>query len=416
MERTWTEKDRQILRELARRIVEIASLPVMETRRRLWVEHNSLRSRRPMMLIFPEGAWEELLPKESMTCETEFARTVERGLSMRIYTFEHFQDDSVIEAGWVDEDWLALGHTGWGVDIQRRPSTAARGAWAFEPVIRDEADLKQLHYPDLVYDEARITLNTVRMNDLFGDILSVKPAGIRHIGYGLMSTYSDWCGLERMMTDMLDRPDFMHRVLSFITAGHQHLLKQWQEANLLRLNNDNTYHSSGGNGFTDQLPAPGFDPAHVRPIDLWASAQSQELAQVSPRMHREFALRYEKELLLPFGLAGYGCCEDLGKKLEDVLTIPNIRRVSISPFADVDLCAAKLKDQAIFSWKPHPSQLVGEFNEGQIRSTIRHTLDVTRENGCTLEMILKDTHTCEFHPERFDCWTRIAREEIKNVS
>ena len=81
----------------------------METRRRQWVEHNSLRSRRPMMLIFTEGAWEELLPVESMTCETEFARTVERGLRMRIYTFEHFQDDSVIEAGWVDEDWQALG-------------------------------------------------------------------------------------------------------------------------------------------------------------------------------------------------------------------------------------------------------------------------------------------------------------------
>ena len=184
------------------------------------------------------------------------------------------------------------------------------------------------------------------MHDLFGELLKVKPAGIRHIGYGLMSQYSDWCGLERMMTDMLDRPDFMHRVLRFITTGHQRLLQQWQDANLLRLNNDNTYHSSGGNGFTDQLPAPGFDPAHVRPIDLWASAQSQELAQVSPRMHREFALPYEKELLQPFGLAGYGCCEDLSKKLEDVLTIPNIRRVSISPFADVDLSALKLKDRA----------------------------------------------------------------------
>ena len=27
-------------------------------------------------------------------------------------------------------------------------------------------------------------------------------------------------------------------------------------------------------------------------------------------------------------------------------------------------------------------------------------------------MILKDTHTCENHPERFTRWTEIARQEI----
>ena len=30
-------------------------------------------------------------------------------------------------------------------------------------------------------------------------------------------------------------------------------------------------------------------------------------------------------------------------------------------------------------------------------------------------MILKDTHTCQFHPERFTLWTRIAREEIERA-
>lgn len=418
MERTWTEKDRRTLRELARQVAEIAALPEMEARRKEWSAHNSLRSLRPMMLIFPEGAWDELLPVHSMSCESEFARLVERSLRMRLYTHHHFQDDTVIEAEWVEDGGLAaprraLDDTGWGVKVQRRPSSTERGAWAFEPVIHSEADLKCLHYPDLIYDRAMADSEAAQMHDLFGDLLTVKPAAIRHIGYGLMSYYSDWCGLKAMLTDMLDRPDFMHAVLSFLTAGWKRLLGQWQEANLLRLNNDNTYHSSGGNGYTDQLPAPGFDPACVRPRDVWASAQSQELAQVSPRMHREFALPYEQELLAPFGLSGYGCCEDLSRKLEDVLAvIPNIRRISISPFADVERSAVKLKGRAIFSWKPHPSHLVGLFEEERIRQYIRHTLDVCQANGCVLEMILKDTHTCEFHPERFDRWTQIAREEI----
>ena len=68
---------------------------------------------------------------------------------------------------------------------------------------------------------------------------------------------------------------------------------------------------------------------------MWASAESQELAEVSPCMHAEFALRYEKELLAPFARNGYGCCEALHRKLEDVLAIPNIWRISMSPWADL---------------------------------------------------------------------------------
>ena len=212
------------------------------------------------------------------------------------------------------------------------------------------------------------------------------------------------------MLDMYENPGMLHDAMAFLEEGHKHILKQYLDLNLLSLNNDGTYHNSGGNGYTDELPMPGFDPDCVRLCDMWGSAEAQEMAQVSPEMHAEFILEYEKRLLEPFALTGYGCCEDLTRKLDYVFTIPNIRRISISPWADVDICAGKLQDKYIFSWKPMPAHLVGEFNTQLIRDYIRHALDVTK--GSVLEMILKDTHTCEHHPERFDEWTRIARELI----
>jgi hypothetical protein len=130
-------------------------------------------------------------------------------------------------------------------------------------------------------------------------------------------------------------------------------------------------------------------------------------------MHHKFMMRHEAQLLEPFGLTGYGCCEDLSKKLEHVMALPHMRRISCSPFANVDVCAEKLKGRFIFSWKPNPADLVGDFDAAAIRRYIRHTLDVTRAQGCVLEMVLKDTHTCQHHPERFDEWTRIAREELE---
>ena len=97
-----------------------------------------------------------------------------------------------------------------------------------------------------------------------------------------------------------------------------------------------------------------------------------------------------------------------------MFTIPGIRRISISPWADVDACAQKLQDKYIFSWKPLPAHLVGDFNTKVIRDYIKHTVEAAK--GCALEMILKDTHTCQHKPERFDEWTRIARELVEEAA
>jgi hypothetical protein len=137
------------------------------------------------------------------------------------------------------------------------------------------------------------------------------------------------------------------------------------------------------------------------------------MAQVSPEQHAEFALPYEKRLLEPFGLTGYGCCEDLTDKLEDVFEIPNLRRLSISPWGAFERCAETIQDRYIYSWKPTPVDLIGDFNPEKVKEYLRHAVRVTKSQGCILELILKDTHTCEDQPEKFQAWTQIAREVIQ---
>jgi len=401
--------DRIILRDLAKRVTEIASLPVMAERRALWVRHNKLQPGRPMILVFPEGAWREMILPEDLHCQGEKARAMEWNLRHRIYYHENIFDDTVIEGDWVVNRRVQVGD--WGLEVKRIPSHEATGAWKFDPVLKSRDDLQKLHYPRVSYDAEGTAQDLEEAQDLFGDILEVKLKGVAHISFHLMQLYTDFRGLEQTLVDMADDPQFVQDAMTFFTEGCEHILQQYIDLNLLSLNNDGTYHSSGGVGYIDELPLPDYNPDRIRPCDMWASAESQELALVSPRMHARFALQYEKRLLKPFGLNGYGCCEDLSRKLEDVLTIPNIRRISISPFADVDRSAERLENQAIFSWKPLPSHLVGYFDAEMVRGYIQHTLDVTRD--CTLEMILKDTHTCEFHPERFTEWTKIARQLVE---
>ncbi|OPZ85959.1 MAG: hypothetical protein BWY76_01179 [bacterium ADurb.Bin429] len=410
----FTSHDRTILRDLARRVADIAVLPDITARKARWTRHNDLQPVRPLILVFPEGAWRELLPFATMQCESEDARGIEWGLRSRLYIFEHFRCDNVIDDTWGVSK--VIQNTGWGVEACRQPSTEALGAWHFEPVIHTAADLKKLRYPEIRYDEAATEARFTVMQELFGDILKVKCTGVAHISFHLMAVYTGLRGLEEVMMDMYEEPYMLHDAMAFLEEGHHRLVQQYLDLNLLELNNDDTYHNSGGYGYTDELPKADYNPAHVRPCDMWASAEAQEMALVSPEQHEEFILAYERRLLAPFGLTGYGCCEDLSQKLDYVLTIPHIRRISISPFANVDVCAEKLQGKAIFSWKPHPAHLVGQFDPAQVRNYIQHTIDICAEHGCILEMILKDTHTCEDHPERFDQWTDIAWELVHETT
>jgi len=403
-----TQKDKKILRDLAKRVADIAELPIMEQRRHMWKQHNQLKRVRPMILVFPEGSWRELLPQSVLQCEDEAARQMEWELRRRIYYHEHIHDDSVIEKKWVVYKDIKI--TDWGLQPKRRPSSKETGSWGFQPVINHHSDLKKLKFPEVQYDEKESMRRLEEAQELFGDILDVQLKGISHISFHLMALYCELRGLEQVMWDMYDNPNMLHEAMAFFEEGYRRLLQQYVELNLLSLNNDDTYHSSGGVGYTDELPKPDFDPDRIRPCDMWASAESQEMAQVSPEQHYEFVMQYEKRLLEPFGLNGYGCCEDLTNKLDYVLTIPNIRRISISPWANVEKCAEKLGNKYIFSWKPKPSYLVGNFDPELIRNYIKYTLDVTKD--CVIEIILKDTHTCENHPERFTQWTDIAQELV----
>ncbi|MFA6134236.1 MAG: hypothetical protein WC869_09510 [Phycisphaerae bacterium] len=403
-----TPEERTLIRELARGTAEIAALPIMAQRRKLWTDHNALRPCRPLILVFPEGAERELVPHDTLRCAGKLAASIERNLRVAIYKHDHFDTDMVIPNDWAVPKTII--NTGWGLTPKWHLSDAKEGARGFDPVILEYADLKKLRYPEISIDEKDSARHLAFMQELIGDILKVRQVGIRHIYFQPMQVYTSLRGLEQVMVDMLDAPEMLHEAMAFLEEGYHRRTQQYVDLNLLTLNNDNGYQSTGGVGWSDQLPAAGFNPSRVRPCDVWASAESQEMAQVSPPMHAEFAMQYEARLLAPFGLNGYGCCEDLTRKLDTVMAMPNMRRISISPWADVEACARQLGNRFIFSWKPHPAHLAQTFDAAAIRNYIRHALEATR--GCVMEMILKDTHTCNNQPQRFTEWTRIAREEV----
>ena len=93
--------------------------------------------------------------------------------------------------------------------------------------------------------------------------------------------------------------------------------------------------------------------------------------------------------------------------------LPNLARVSVSPWADEDFMAAACGRHCVYSRKPNPTQVsTGRFDEAAIRADLRRTLDATGRHGCRTEIIMKDVHTLHDEPNRLARWVELARQEI----
>jgi hypothetical protein len=128
-------------------------------------------------------------------------------------------------------------------------------------------------------------------------------------------------------------------------------------------------------------------------------------------MFAEFIFPYQLPLIERFGLCCYGCCEPVHARWKYIKRIPNLRRVSVSPWCDREKMAEYLGKEYVYSLKAHPGLLAGTgFDEQAIRKDARDALD--KAGGCALEILMKDNHTLRNEPSRATEWVRITREEI----
>jgi hypothetical protein len=370
------QRDRLILRELAKQVAELAARPVEKEKRELWYRHNALEPTRPLVFCDPENGWNEILTPDTLRCEGGLARAWEWYLRREVFWGAHMRDDKVIEAV------FNVGHvyteTDWGLR-EVRIGGEGGGSWRWEAPLKTYDDMDKLRFPQITVDYEATQELLQLAQETFGDILQVRLKTVWWWSFGMTQTLVYLRGLEQIMYDMVDCPDELHRLMAFLRDGHAARLDFLEKNGLLFLNNDGTYVGSGGFGWTHELPQPDFN-GHVRPVDMWGFAESQETVGISASMFEEFIFPYQLSLLERFGLNCYGCCEPLDSRWHVVEKFPRLRRVSMSPWVNVEVMAERLGNRYIFSWKPHPGVLATDtFDEEFVRQTLRQGLRALKE-------------------------------------
>ena len=256
-----------------------------------------------------------------------------------------------------------------------------------------------------------ITLNAA----LLDGVIPVRKRGIVHQWHSPWDQIIHWYGIEQLYTDMYDQPALVHRILgNFMKALHE-VVDQQEALGMLDTSNGNHRVGSGGMGITDELPPAGADPAHVRTRDQWGCSTAQIFSEVSPAMHEEFCLQYERPMMERFGLSYYGCCEPLHNKVDMLRSVRNLRKISMSPWINVDTASERVGADYVISYKPNPAHLAMEhWRPELVRDTLRDVLARTRRNH--VELILKDVTTIARQPQRLWEWATIATETAQSAA
>jgi len=405
------DHDRTLLRDLAQQYVEVCGHPKQDARRNLWRQHNSLKRTRPLIYV-RAVAWHEM-PYSKCVCEDPLLRQSENFFRHRLF-WDSLDDDSIFEP-WVSVK-AAWKCADWGVPVKRKFSDAHdehTGSFKIDYPLKKPSDMDKLRVPWHEIDEEKTRENAARLEDALGDIITINvdrgPAF--RMWYGDISTYIGHLrGIEHVMMDMIENPEWLHRLVKFVSDG---ILKTHDEAEAA--GDWGLYaHENQAMPYAEELPDPAPNVYGVNRARLWGFMAAQEFTGVSPAMHEEFLLRYQLPVLRKFGLVAYGCCEDLTHKIDMLRRIPNLRRIAVSPFADVARCAEQIGDDYVLSYRPSPADMVSyDFSPDRIRSILKKDLEACRD--CHVDITLKDVETVQGDPDRIRRWVRITRNAIDEV-
>jgi len=337
--------------------------------------------------------------------------------------FDEIGDDIVLEPyyriGW------DLVTSSWGVDVVQVPAEVADDeiplGYTFDFPIQRPQDVALLQPRTCGVDRERTLERQRLLEDVFGDLLPVRVGNYDHFmveqgaeswagNYfiGLTWQIYRFIGNDGLLSWVYESPQTIHALMEYMAGDRERMFSFLESEGLIVPNTDSQLAGPRAYGYVSELPDPdATGPARLS--DLWCWAESQETTMVSPAMYKEFFLPYIARVARRFGLVYYGCCEPVHDRLELIMAaLPNLRSVSVSPWADFDLVAGMLGDGYVFSRKPDPVPISGPSPHwDRAEADLVRTRDAARD--CNVELLYRDVYDIGGDRSRLSDWVALAR-------
>ncbi|MFA7637264.1 MAG: hypothetical protein WCX81_05840 [Monoglobales bacterium] len=398
----YTKQDIEILRALAREKAEIAKDPRQAENIKLWSATNDNKMTKPPIYIY-QLPWNEMDYEDELTLQTTdpYLREIELKLRREIYCWKHLPGNMVVTD--VFECPIVFHNSGFGisedVDVVKTDDTSDVASRHFNIQIRGMDDIHKIKEPVITVDHEQTQKNFDLLQEIFGDILKVEKTGIKGVWFAPWDNLIRLTGIEEAMMDLILQPEYIDKLVERYVDVSLIMLERYKELGLWASNNDNVCVGSGGYGYCSDLEPADQHRENTPTSQIWGCGNAQIFSEVSEKMHWDFSLKHELRWLEKFGLTYYGCCEPLQNKMDILQKIPNLRKVSMSPWSKIDKVVDMVGKKYVLSCKPSPAIFAEDtFRPEQAKADILDIL--TKANGASLELIMKDVSTVRYQPQR----------------
>jgi len=413
------DNELRYLRDLATRQAQIAALPIMRERKRLWTDMNdAVPGARPPFAIESWTFDRDFMPASVFKCESAYGRGMESVFLRNIRQYEIIGDDHVCP-GTIQAYWhVWYDEFGFEIPVEhRKDSQGIDVGFRLDHPIKDLKSGFDMVKPATFGVNRESTMKEKEfLEETFGDIMPVEMVSGTYGRNSLTQRILRLMSMETFFMAMYDCPDKLHALMRLITDNAIRISRWAEDEGLLIVNNSNQCTCGTCFNFTTLLPKSDATPGKVKLSDMWAGMDSQETVGISPALFHEFCYPYYKDLAQMFGLVYWGCCEPVDPIWQMSLSkLPNLKAVSISKWADQRFMAEALDGTGVvFSRKPDPN-LLGvdvELNEDTWAREIRSTLEAVASKTVPLEIIVRDVYTLHGDLGKAKRAVEIARREI----
>jgi len=389
-----TAKDRERLRCVAADYAEIVGSDEMDARRERWRLSNGLGERTVPFQIEDNGSFlQDLMPEPQ--CEGAFERECEAQMLRAVTNFRLIDDDRIFPRQF-EVHW-AVGRSSVCPELQIRrvPDSTGRelGYETNTPLAKLASSLHKLRPSEFSVDREATQQRAEQAEEAFGDILPVRIVGrqISSAGASLAQKAVLLIGMDELYIAMMDQPENVHLFFEFISDDGVRFADWLEEEGLVTTGEHAFDCGSGSCVYTDELPRREIaEGEKARAQDCWGFVEAQEAAGISPAAYAEFIHPYQRRMGDRYGLINYGCCEAVHDFWPTLSRFAKLRKVTVSPWCNVEAIVAKAGRSVVLSRKPHPMRLCGlRFSPDEFEADIKHTLEVTRESF--VELIFRDT-------------------------
>jgi len=375
---------------------------------------NDLRQIRPVVLI-DELPWHEMGIGDELklVCQDPWLQRFEWFFRSQIYKKRHMPADMIMQPYLPVQRVIHTKDLGLEVSesILATDNESSIVSHDYKDILSTEEDLEKIKDPVVIYDHEKTMKNYEKIGDILGDIIPVKLTGIPYLGVVTWDDIARYRGVTNLLIDLAERPEFMHMIVRKLTDAK---ISYMEQIEALGLFDNDPYPLHCTPIHTSQLPSGDYMGERITLKDIWGRGTAQIFASVSKQMHYEFDIEYMKETIGRCGLSYYGCCEPLDKKIDILEKLPNLRKISITPWADVRAAAEGINTKYVLSSKPNPATVSESIlDKDNLRKEIKAILSACKEHGCSCDIVLKDISTCHRRPENIFEWEKTVMELIK---